>query len=159
MQRHYAVLCIMGFHGAWYLISTKISPWSMCNLPLCVVPPFLVFFGNHNLNSLFLLVHYISLHSAFVHQAKNAIDFGVYSKKNHSEKTCIGYSQWRFYGGAWRGHGHPSFFVGPGWRPQFFLARWSFGKWLPVTVIGCELHERLCSFSVGTNGSYAAVLR
>ena len=52
----------------------------------------------------------------------------------------------------------PQYFRWPPVGPPVFLARWSFGKWLPVTVIGCELHERLCSFSLGTNGSYAAVL-
>jgi len=55
----------------------------MCKLPLCVAPPFLVFFGNHN--SLFLLAHY----NALEHQEKNEIDFGVYSKKIIVKKLLL----------------------------------------------------------------------
>jgi len=66
-QRCYVVL-YMGFHCAWYLASTIITPWNLCNLPLCVIPTFLVFFGSQN--PLFSLVHYNSVHSALVLQAK-----------------------------------------------------------------------------------------
>jgi len=60
----------------------------MCNVPLChtTIP---CFFGNHN--SLFLLAHYNSLHCALGIQAKKRWMLW-FTVKNHSEKTCIGYS-------------------------------------------------------------------
>ena len=47
------------------------EPWSMCNLPLCVVPPFLVFGAITSPFTVFIwALQYNSLHSALVLQAK-----------------------------------------------------------------------------------------
>jgi len=92
-----------------------------------------------------------------VHRAQAHTVCTTQIDKNRHDRfiTALGLGVVAILRGGMEGPWPPQFFR---WPPSF-LARWSFGKWLLVTVIGCELHERLCSFSLGTNGSYAAVLR